>query len=147
VTVLPILRLPGNRPIAPRQSPFSRRFWDALAVGRFETTFCLDCGLGAFPPRFFCPHCWSQAIQWRALSGRGRLYSKTRVHAAATAFADDAPYDLALVDLEEGLRVAMRLMDGAALELDSAVRLAVLAYEDGPLFCAQPDVSKLPERP
>ena len=135
--VLPIFRRSGKRPIAPRQSAFSRRFWDALAAGRFETTFCLDCSLPAFPPRFFCPHCWSRNVEWRALSGQGRLYSHTRVHAAASVFAADAPYDLALVDLEEGLRVATRLVGAESPDLDSPVELIVLAYEDGPLFAAQ----------
>jgi uncharacterized OB-fold protein len=137
-SILPIKPMTGARPIAPRQSAFSRRFWVALGAGRFETTFCLDCALPAFPPRFFCPHCWSQNIEWRALSGRGRLYSATKVHAAATAFAADAPYDLALVDLEEGVRVAMRLLDAKQTPLDSAIQLVVLAYEDGPLFAAKP---------
>lgn len=138
MTALPILHRTGKRPIAPRQSAFSRRFWDALAMGRFETTFCFDCRLPAFPPRSFCPHCWSQNVEWRAVSGRGRLYSRTRVHAAATAFAADAPYELALVDLEEGLRVAMRLESGKEIGLDSGVDLIVLSYEDGPLFAARP---------
>ena len=135
---LKVVRCAGARPIAPRQSAFTRRFWDALGEGRFETTFCLDCALPAFPPRPFCPHCWSDRIEWRALSGRGRLYSQTRVHAASTAFAAQAPYRLGLVDLEEGLRVATRLIAEPAPALDTPVRLIVLAYADGPLFGAEP---------
>lgn len=137
MTVLPILRRTGKRPIAPRQSAFSRRFWEALAVGKFETTVCLDCCLPAFPPRFFCPHCWSKNVEWRALSGRGVLYSRTRIHAAASAFAHDAPYSLALVDLEEGLRLATGLIEEEAPTLDAPVELVVLSYEDGPLFAAK----------
>lgn len=144
LTVLPLLRCAGNRPLAPRQSPFSRRFWDSLARGIFETTFCLDCKLPAFPPRPFCPHCWSERTEWRPLSGRGTLYSQTRVHAAATAFAHEAPYRLALVDFAEGLRVATKLVGDEALALDSTVELVVLAYEDGPLFAARPVASASP---
>lgn len=134
---LPIMICDGKRPQTPRQSAFSRRFWNRLATGFFETTFCLDCKLPAFPPRPFCPHCWSERIEWRALSGRGRLYSQTRVHAAASAFAHEAPYRLALVDLDEGLRVATRLIDRAEPQLDSPMELVVLLYEDGPLFGAR----------
>ena len=139
MTALPLLRCAGKRPLAPRQSPFSRRFWDQLASGVFETTFCLDCRLPAFPPRPFCPHCWGERIEWRALSGKGTLYSQTRVHAAASAFAHDAPYRLALVDLDEGLRVATKLIGDQETALDSAVELVVLSYEDGPLFGARAD--------
>jgi uncharacterized OB-fold protein len=136
-SALPIVRCSGKRPLAPRQSSFSRRFWQALTVGRFETTFCLDCGLPAFPPRSFCPHCWSGNVEWRGLSGRGRLYSHTRVHATASAFTADAPYDLALVDLAEGLRVALRWAGEGEVALDQPVQLVVLAYDDGPLFAAR----------
>jgi len=135
---LRVLVRDGRRPIAPQQSAFTRRFWEALAEGRFETTFCLDCSKPAFPPRAFCPHCWSDRVEWRVLSGRGRLYSQTRVHAASSAFAHEAPYRLGLVDLEEGLRVATRLVADASPPLDVPVQLVVLSYEDGPLFGACP---------
>ena len=137
LSALPIMICEGKRPQTPRQSAFSRRFWDRLATGVFETTFCLDCKLPAFPPRPFCPHCWSERIEWRRLSGRGRLYSQTRVHAAASAFAHEAPYRLALVDLDEGLRVATKFVSSETTALDSVVELVVLSYRDGPLFGAR----------
>jgi len=137
LSALPIVICEGNRPQTPRRSAFSRRFWDKLAAGFFETTFCLDCKLPAFPPRPFCPHCWSERIEWRGLSGRGTLYSQTRVHAAASAFAHEAPYSLALVDLDEGLRVATKWIGGGTTTLDSIVELVVLSYRDGPLFGAR----------
>ena len=80
----------------------------------------------------------SRNVEWRALSGRGRLYSHTRVHATASAFAADAPYDLALVDLAEGLRVALRWTGEGRVALDGPIQLVVLAYDDGPLFAARP---------
>ena len=137
-TRLSVLHCEGARPLAPQQTAYTRRFWDALGDGRFETVFCLECALPAFPPRPFCPHCWSDRIEWRCLSGRGRLYSQTRVHVAATAFARETPYRLGLVDLEEGLRIAMRLVADEAPALDTPVELVVLAYADGPLFGARP---------
>lgn len=136
--LLPILSCAGARPIAPRQSAFSRRFWESLAEGAFSTTACGDCALPAFPPRPFCPHCWSDNVEWRRLSGRGKLYSQTRVHAAAGAFVHEAPYRLALVDLAEGLRVATRLIASEPPPLDSEVEIVVLSYDDGPLFAARP---------
>jgi uncharacterized OB-fold protein len=77
-------------------------------------------------------------VEWNDLSGRGRLYAQTRVHAASRAFAADLPYRLCIVDLDEGLRIATRLEADEQPQLDCRVRLVVLAYEDGPSFAAVP---------
>ena len=46
------------------------------------------------------------------MSGRGRVYTYTVVHRAPTpAYQADAPYVLAYVELEEGVRMPTRLVD------------------------------------
>lgn len=139
MTSLPVRAIPGARPFAPRVSVFTARFWAALAAGRFETTRCPACARHAFPPRAFCPHCWRREVDWASLSGRGRLYAQTMIHAAPRPFAHLAPYRACIVDLDEGLRVLTWLRaEGAAPALDSGVRLVVLRFDDGPLFAAEP---------
>ena len=64
--------------------------------------------------------------------GRGKLYSQTVIHAAPAAFAREAPIRNGIVDLEEGLRVAARILGVPAL--DAAMQCVVLRYADGPLF-------------
>lgn len=54
--------------------------------------------------------CGSADVQALSLSGKGRLYSYTRVHVPTSLFQEDAPYWLALVDLDEGHRVMGRLI-------------------------------------
>jgi hypothetical protein len=39
-----------------------------------------------------------------------------------------------IVDLDEGVRLATRLLGNAPIPLDSVVQAVVLRYEDGPLF-------------
>lgn len=126
------------RAFPPRMTAFTQHFWQALATGRFETTRCGDCDRLTFPPKPFCPHCWSKKMAWVALSGRGKLYSQTVVHAAPLVFQDEIPYRVGIVDLDEGLRIATRIQAEITPELDSAVEIVVLNYRDGPLFAARP---------
>jgi uncharacterized OB-fold protein len=70
------------------------------------------------------------------LSGRGKLYSQTVIHAVPAAFAGEAPIRNGIVDLDEGLRVAARILGEPAL--DGAMQCVVLRYTDGPLFAFRP---------
>jgi len=126
------------RAFPPRMTEFTQRFWQGLAARRFETTKCEDCERLTFPPKPFCPHCWSKRVTWVSLSGRGKLYSQTVVHAAPLVFQDEVPYRVGIVDLDEGLRVATRVLADTQPELDTAVKIVVLNYRDGPLFAARP---------
>jgi uncharacterized OB-fold protein len=137
---LPFVDCTLPRALAPRPTLFSAPFWTALAQGHFTTTQCSACNALTFPPRPHCPRCAHDAPRWTTLSGRGRLYSCTRIHSAGGPFAALAPYSVGIVDLEEGLRLLTRVMpEASSLPLDSRVQLVVLRHPDGVLFAAQPD--------
>lgn len=135
---LDILRVDRVRAYPPRVTAFTQRFWTAIAEGRLETTVCGDCEKLTFPPKEFCPHCWGTKTNWTALSGNGRLYSQTMIHAAPAIFRDEAPYRVGIVDLDEGLRIATRLLADSTPPLDIPVQIVTLLYNDGPLFAARP---------
>ncbi len=134
------IKLPISRSYPPRVSAFSLPFWTALNEGKWITSCCADCGRQTFPPKSVCPHCWSSNVIWSDLSDRGTLYSWTRIHSAPTAFADEAPYAVCIVDLDSGIRLACRLVerDDVTVAPGIPVEIVVLAYEDGPLFAARP---------
>jgi uncharacterized OB-fold protein len=79
-----------------------------------------------------------EALAWVPLSGRGKLYSQTVVHAAPSVFQGEVPYRVGIVDLDEGLRIATRVLADVEPKLDTAVEIVVLNYRDGPLFAARP---------
>ncbi|MCU0692866.1 MAG: Zn-ribbon domain-containing OB-fold protein [Polyangiaceae bacterium] len=87
--------------------PYSKvqEFAVHLKDGRLMGTRCKTCGLHSFPPRSDCPACMGDAFEFRELSGRGTLYTYTRIDAAPSGFEDVAPYTIAVVDLEEGGRL------------------------------------------
>ena len=136
---LPVIPQQGRRAYPPRRSELTSRFWDELANGRFFTTQCDTCGKMTFPPKSFCPHCWSKQVQWREILTGATVYSETMVHIAPAVFAHEAPYRLCIADLDVGIRIATRLVGAhSPVALGSRVELVVLAYEDGPLFAVRP---------
>ena len=54
------------------------------------------------------------------------------IHAVPAAFAGEAPIRNGIIDLNEGLRIAARVLGEPAL--DAAMECLVLRYTDGPLF-------------
>jgi len=53
-----------------------------------------------------CPYCFSDRLEWRAASGRGTVSTWTVVHKAwFPAFAQEVPYNVAQVELDEGPRL------------------------------------------
>jgi uncharacterized OB-fold protein len=94
------------RRMLPQPTPESQPFWDACARHELVVQRCADCGLFWFPPSNRCQHCWSANVAWRPVSGRGRLYSFTVFHRAyAAELADQLPYVVGVVELEEGPRL------------------------------------------
>jgi uncharacterized OB-fold protein len=82
-----------------------------LEEGKIAGTRCRACGTLYFPPRADCASCLSSDVDWIELNGRGRLITYTTAHFAPVGFEDEAPYTLALVELDEGPRVFARLSE------------------------------------
>ena len=72
---------------------------------------CPDCHKAIFPPRDVCPHCGEPAGPLHTMSGRGEVYSFTKMLSAPVRFSDQLPYMVALVKLEEGPMVTAQLTD------------------------------------
>ncbi|MCC3296161.1 OB-fold domain-containing protein [Arthrobacter sp. zg-Y411] len=136
--MIPTVEINRPHPYPPRKTPFTLRFWEALAEGKFICTRSGDTGRPVFPPRDFDPVTWSRDIEWVELSGRGKLYSVTSIHAAPAAFREFAPYQVAIVDLEEGVRLATAFLGSVDTPLDSPVELVALRYTDDLAFAARP---------
>lgn len=105
-------------------------FWAALKEHELRLQRCADCDKAYFYPRSLCPHCWSDNVQWERMSGRGTVYTYTIVRRAPhRAFTDDVPFVIAVVELEEGPRMPVNLVD---CPVDNVyVEMAVeIVYED-----------------
>jgi uncharacterized OB-fold protein len=81
-------------------------YWEYCAQGELRMQRCGDCGHVRFPPSPLCPRCLSRRNEWARLSGRGRVWSWVIFHQAYyPGYADDVPYNTAIVELDEGPRM------------------------------------------
>lgn len=96
---------------------------------------CSVCGTWRHIPRYLCPDCGSDQWRWSPSSGKGTLYSWTVTHQAPIpAFSAATPYIIAVVELEEGVRMVATLRDTSPdkLKLDMPVRLQLQQFSAGP---------------
>ncbi len=87
----------------PRPRRVDEPYWEATRGGELRIQHCLDCGEWWFPPSEFCPNCLGHAIEWAKVSGSGTIWSRIFMHQPYfRAFADDLPYNIVWVKLDEG---------------------------------------------
>jgi uncharacterized OB-fold protein len=93
----------------------AEHFWRGCAEGELRYQRCAACGATQFYPRPFCLRCGGTP-GWAVSSGRGTVYAATRVSRAPTPdVAALAPYDILLVDLDEGFRMMAHGAPGLAI--------------------------------
>ena len=73
-------------------------FIDYLEDGKVMYTHCKKCGADFFPPRADCAGCLSSDMEWREVSGTGKLVSYSQLKYAPVGFDADLPYSIALLD-------------------------------------------------
>ena len=98
---------------------------------------CAACERHVFYPRVLCPHCSSGSLEWVAASGQGTVHSVTVVQRRVE---DGGPYNVVLVDLDEGVRMMSRV-EGIAHEqvrIGQRVTHVIRECPDGPLVCFVP---------
>ena len=115
-----------------RASPF----WRSVDRRAMALPRCGACGRFHFYPRPVCPECWSDDLDWRPVCGRGTVWSYTIVrfaHGAHVGWKTRVPYAVALIELEEGVRMMGNVVDCAveSVRTGMAVQLAYREYEDG----------------
>ena len=127
--------IPRAQPVA---TPETKHFWDGTAEGELRLQRCLGCESTYFPPQPYCPQCGSDDVDVVRSSGRGFLYSYVISHLSVPGF--EAPYVIAVVELEEGPRLLTNIVevlpDPDHLPLDLPVEVIYRAVVDFklPLF-------------
>jgi uncharacterized OB-fold protein len=101
-----------------------------LESGRLGFQRCAGCGAAVFYPRVLCPVCGSSDLAWETSSGRGVVYATTAVYRR-----EDDPYNVVLVDVEEGFRMMSRVegVPAEEVEVGARVTLRLDLTDDGPV--------------
>jgi uncharacterized OB-fold protein len=96
----------------PRPTEDSAPYWEAARQGELRMQRCSTCDHIRFPPSVLCARCLSDRHEWVRLSGRGHVFSYIVVHQSQhPAFNADAPYNVVIIELEEGPRLHSTLVD------------------------------------
>ena len=93
-------------------------YWAATREGKLSVQRCDGCGHLRFPPSAVCPQCLDERHTWTPLSGKGVIFSFIVVHRPQhPGFFADAPYNVAIVELDEGIRLHSNVVDCANEDL------------------------------
>ena len=114
-----------NKPL-PTVSGETKPFWDACRRGQLLIQKCDRCDEYQFYPRGICANCWSEDIKWVTASGKGTLWTYTVTYQNRTpGFAEDVPYVLALVELEEGVKMFTNIIECAPSDVSIGMPVEV----------------------
>jgi len=109
----------------PITTPLTEPFYEAAAEGRLLIQRCTATGRHQWYPRTHSVHDTRADVEWVQASGRGEVYSFSVVN--RSPFDDvEAPYVFAIVELEEGVRMATNIVgiDPAEVRIGMPVRVA-----------------------
>ena len=108
----------------PQPEPIAQPYWQSLRERAIQLQRCNACSHFVFYPRVHCPSCGSRDLAWTRVSGRGKLHSFCIPHRhPSPAFQPDLPYVVALVELDEGVRLMTNLVE---VEPDPAKLMALV---------------------
>lgn len=93
-----------NKPI-PQPSELTRTFWEGAKAGKLMLPRCMSCDRVHWYPRYVCPFCHANELEWIEGSGEGQLYTFAVQHRAFGGWADEVPFVTAYIDLNEGDRM------------------------------------------
>jgi uncharacterized OB-fold protein len=93
-----------------------------LEKGELAYQWSPEAGKAVFFPRIICPFSGSDQLEWRVSAGFGTVYATTVTHPR-----HGAPYNVALIDCDEGFRLMSRVEEIApeAVRIGMRVKLRV----------------------
>src|SRR6185295_19396991 len=97
-----------------------------LEKGELAYQFSPAANRAVFFPRVLCPYTGSDKLEWRVSRGAGTVYATTVVHPA-----EGAPYNVALIDCDEGFRLMSRIEDVPADQVKIGMRVKFRVHHPG----------------
>lgn len=95
----------------PTPTPDMAEFYAAAKQGHLMVQKCDGCGRLRFPAYEICSNCLERGASWVPVSGRGKVYSFNIMHQVYhPGFANEVPYAVVVVELDEGAKVISNLV-------------------------------------
>jgi hypothetical protein len=112
-------------------SALDRHFFESAAQGALVVQRCSACGHRQFYPRLLCTACGGEPA-WETTSGRGTVHTFTIVRQnAMPPFKDLLPYAVAMVELDEGVRMMGNITGCPVEEVKIGLRVEAYAIDCG----------------
>ena len=98
-------------------------YLDHLGRGELAYQFDSVAGRAVFYPRLVAPGTGAD-LEWRVSAGQGTVYATTVVHPQ-----QGEPYNVALIDMDEGFRLMSRVEDIPPTEVRIGMRVRFRAHQ------------------
>lgn len=120
----------GSKPV-PFATSVTEPFWSACQRRELVIPECRNCAHRFFYPRLLCPRCGEDMFDWITCSGLGTVWSTTTVRMSfwGDAFADDVPYNVSWVELDEGIKMVTNVIGVDVAEVRIGMKVRV-EFED-----------------
>jgi uncharacterized OB-fold protein len=100
------------------------RYWREVPQRfRFEAKKCSNCGHVAFPPRLICPECSGREFIDYILPDEGKILTYTTIEVGPSEFSDQVPYSVAIVELDDGVKLTAQIADATPDKIKSGGRV------------------------
>lgn len=128
-TGTPVTLSAAGKPI-PAPTLETAPYWEGCRQHQLRIQRCSNCRQYQFFPRIYCSKCFSEQVEWIDASGRAKILSFTVVRRPVSpAFANEVPYIVALVTLEEGPQMMTNIVGCAPEEVAIGMSVEVV-FED-----------------
>lgn len=115
---------PAKFVLYPTRNRDTEFFWEGTAVGELRIQKCNACGALRHPPGPACPECHALDRGYVVSAGEGTVYSHV-LHHHPPIPGHEMPNRLALVDLDEGVRMIATVEGGVNTEIEIGDRVEV----------------------
>lgn len=127
-------------------------YWHYISTAKLCLQFCPACAQYIFYPRGLCPSCLQSGMEWKEVTGKGRVYSYTIVYVSSLPdFHNETPYIYALIELAEGIRMPSNVIDCSLdlIRVGLPVEVTFIARNGKtlPVFKPRQDVARTPNIP
>ena len=100
-----------------------KTYLDHLGRGELTYQYSPAANRAVFFPRVICPFTGSDKLEWRVSRGLGTVHATTVVHPM-----EGEPYNVALIDCDEGFRLMSRVEDIAPEKVAIGMRVRLRVH-------------------
>ncbi len=93
---------------------------------RLEASRCKSCGHISYPPRKVCPKCKSEEMEKVTLPDEGEILTYTVIRVPAKGFSQFAPLPVAIVELINGVRLMLQVVDSKIEDLEIGKKVKIV---------------------